>query len=365
VNTGLEEKTTIYYQDSEVTLKDVILKFLSFWKELKRQKLWMLFFVIAAVGLSLVYSMLQKTQYLSAMSFMLSENDDNTQDALGPMLTLSFGNVEGNKIAEIARSAKVIHEVLLQETVIAGKKDLLANHIITLYNLHRRWSKDKEFNDQEELNLSDFYFTHSNIDSFTLKEFRGLNEVHQLVAGNNLLNESGIMTINYDLDSDLFRLNVESINGQLSDHLLNLIFIELSKFYTEETVGRTKNALSLIAERADSISNELITTESRLAFAIDRNRGITTNASALNIEGLRRTSQRINEEYSSILRNMNNLELLLRKETPEFIIIDRTFLPIRKVPSMIRSAIIGIIIGSFLGTLFVLGKKTVHDALQS
>lgn len=354
-----------YYQDDEITLKELILKLREFSRELWNKRLSIVLISLLVAGLFWVRAYLSETTYSAGISFMVTENGSSEQGLNSPYGDLEFIQIENNKITELARSGRIIHKVLLQKAVINSRNDYLANHLINIYGLQKEWSEEPLVEEYKNLHLKDFYFTRDVVQEFSQKELRALSIIQQLVAGNNLLGEKGITTISFDDDSDLFRLNVESLEESLSMKLIESIYEELKSFYVDETIGRPKRTYSLLAIQTDSLFIQLSNKERLLAKEKDRNRAYTSTTSSIYINKLAREVSLLDQEYSESIRNQKKIELLLSQETPDFLIIDRTFFPVENAPSKVKGLIFGSLLGGLFACLYFLGRKVIRDALNS
>jgi hypothetical protein len=351
-----------YNQDDEITLKELILKIREFWQELWRRKLLIVLLSLIVAGLFFGKGMLDKTTYSAGLSFMVAENGSSEQGRALTPYGMDFGSVGNNKITELARSGRIIHAILLDKVAIGNKYDFIGNHIIDSYGLQSKWNEEPIIPEYEHLHLKDFYFTEDSVETFSQREYSALNTVHELLSGNNLLDEKGVMTISYNDDTDIFRLNVEVLNEQLSMRLIVAIFNELREFYIEETIGRPQRTFELLRSQSDSLAIVLKRAESNLAGASDY-RGFTSSLSGLRRTELQRELVLIEQEYGEVLRNKKSMEVLLSNEMPEFQIIDQTFIPVKNQSSKLKSLILGGILGFFLSGIYVLGAKIVRDAM--
>ena len=354
-----------HYNQDEISLKDIILKVQEFLVEFWRKKLWILLTCLLSCAFYLYRASKGVTTYTAGLSFMVNEENDTRVRANSPFDPLGFSRVTNTKISELSRSGKIIHEVLLNKEVIEGKNDYLANHLIDIYNLHRKWSGEPLDEKFQNLRLTDFYFSRDQLDIFSPKENRALSIIHNLVSGNNISGEKGILSVSYDSDTEIFRLNLRSLNESLSMRLIENVYEELRKFYVDETVGRPKRTYDLISTQVDSIYGILNATENQVARARDRDRGIISSIPSLNRQELERKSKIIELEYNELLKTQRDLELFLSKETPEFRIIDQTFFPIESSPSKIRALILGFFIGLALSVSYIFFQKIIRDALNS
>ncbi len=354
-----------YYQDDEITLKELILKLRKFASELWHSKLLLLGIIFLGVAGFVAKSYLTDTSYDASMSFLVAGNNASKTRVMTDFGPLEFGSVESNKITELARSGRIIHQVLLSRKIIDDEYDYLVNHLIDIYDYHDKWEEEPLVDEFKHLHLADFYFTKDSIPVFSQKEYRALNLLHVLIAGNKLVGKKGIMSINYNDDTDIFRLDIKALHKSLSLTLLKAVFDELRSFYTEETVGRTNDIYELVKNETDSLNLVLSAQERIVAGASDRDRGFTSTLPGLRKLKLQRELSEIQVNYEESLRSQKSLELLLRQDTPEFQIIDQTFLPVENSPSKIKACILGGFLGLFLGGIWIVGRKIIRDAMAS
>ena len=71
-----------YYQDDEITLKELILKIREFWLELWGKKWIILGVAIIGAAVFAVRAKMQETTYTTGLSFMVTENDQNDQNRI-------------------------------------------------------------------------------------------------------------------------------------------------------------------------------------------------------------------------------------------------------------------------------------------
>lgn len=333
-----------------------------FGRELWRNKWWVLLLSGLLAGLFIARTYKQIVTYKSSLTFLVSSNNAKPSNpALGELLGLGGVGYELDKIVELARSRRIITQVLLKKVRINDKEDYIANHIIDIYHLQNKWAA--EVGKYKDINLSGFYFTHSKETDFSSREHRALNLLHDIVAGSTFNNVKGIMVVSYDKKTDMVRLNVEPQNEELSSQLLDLIYIELNDFYVEETVGRPREALANLTLKADSLQVKLNNQERQLALEKDRSEGLISRASSLVLDQLDRRVQTTNRHYETVLNNKEKLEYILSTETPTFQVIDRTFIPIENKSSRLKALLIGGFLGGFLAIGYFIGRKIIRDAM--
>ena len=355
-----------YFEEEEVTLKDIILTVKSYLKEVYNSLLLLIIAILVAFGIAYYFTKSQKVTYTTGLSFLIKNN--KSKNAKGgvskELLRLGIGlDIENKKIKELARSGAVINKVLLTKIQIAGKEDFFGNHLIDIYDYQSIWNNELIAEDYKELQLKDFRFTHENIEKFEQREYRALSVLRDRIVGNKITGSSGILSIIYDKSTDITKFQVVSSNKNVSLELINLVFTELKAFYVEETTGRSKRNFEILAKKVDSLERMLKYTQGQLARATDQTLGLISKADLLKRGQLDREVNRINSIYQNLLGKKQDVEYNLSTDTPDFMVLDKTFIPIKKVSSRLTKLLIGVFLGFFLGLGFIILRKIVRDAL--
>jgi len=346
-----------HYYDDEITLKELILKIIEFWKELLSRFLIIIIFGIIGAILAFVLTLNNQNTYTSEVSFLLNEDGaNNSNDAIAAILGVS-SNIPLNKVTEIVKSARVIHNVILAKVIVNNKPDYVGNHIINLHNLHDGWNQVEVSEKAKEFDLTDFYFSGNQIQDFSIKELRAISIIHKMILKNNL-------AISYNDKTDIFNLSVTSLNSELTSEMLNTTYQELIKFYTYQTVGRPLENFEVLAEREDSLFQVVKRLQSQIAYAEYRTVGLQHQSSKLSTMDLKRAFTSTSELYNKVRKNKEELEYMLKNKSPEFQILDRTFIPVTNATSRLKQIAIGIFLGLFLAVIYIIGAKIVRDALN-
>lgn len=355
-----------YYDDDEVTLKDVILTVKNYLLEIFRNLPLLIITVLLCFGVAYYLTKDKKVSYTTGLSFLVKDkNGSKARGAVSPeLLRLGIGlGIENNKIKELARSGAIINKVLLSKVLIDRKEDFLGNHLIDIYGYQSIWNNEPIAEDYKELQLVDFRFTHEVIENFEQREYRALSILRDLIVGNKISGSQGILSIVYDKSSDITKFQVVSRNGNISLKLIDLIFKELKDFYIEETTGRSKQNYNLLAAKVDSLERKLKITQQELARSTDQTLGLVSKADFLRTGQLEREVERINSIYQDLLGKKQNVEYNLNEDTPDFMVIDRTFIPIKNTTPRLPKLLLAIIVGLFLGVGFIIFRKIIRDAL--
>jgi len=346
-----------HYYDDEITLKELILKIIEFWKELLSRFLIIIIFGIIGAILAFILTLNNQNTYTSEVSFLLNEEGANiSNDAIATILGVS-SNIPLNKVTEIAKSARVMHKVILAQVIVDNKPDYIGNHIINLHNLHEKWNQAEVTQNMKEFDLTDFYFSGNQIQDFSTKELRAISIIHKMILKHNL-------AISYNDKTDIFNLSITSHNSELTSEMLNTIYQELIKFYTYQTVGRPLENFGVLAEREDSLFQVVKQLQSQIAYAEDRTVGLQYQSSKLSTMDLKRAFASASELHNKVRKNKEELEYMLKNKSPEFQILDRTFIPVTNTTSRLKQIAIGIFLGLFLAVVYIIGAKIIRDALN-
>ena len=344
-----------HYQNDEITLKELLLKIQDFWREIWSNKLLVLLITNIVALAFLANTWRKDVTYTANLSFMLTEESSSIGGTAAELLGLGEVDYNLDKISALATSSKIIYEALLQKITIEGKEDFIANHLIQVYGLQENW-KNEGAGKYKEFSLKDFYFNNGIKENYSRKEQRALKVLQDLIV-------KKLLSISYDKRTQVFLLNATTLNESLSTDLVDHVYEALVAFYVDKTVGRPQKTYHMLELRTDSLAQLLDQEERKLALAKDRNQGLIGSTYQVTIGRLDRKVTQISAQYMQALKNKEAVEYILQNKTPDFQIIDRTFIPLSNAASSLKALLLGGLLGSFLGIGYVIGRKIVRDAL--
>lgn len=350
-------------REEEISLKELILKVKEYINEAFRKIFWIILFVIPVLAYFLYQHYTTPTTYSDKLTFMVNSDDGNSVSSIGSILgQFGFGgggvkrqNID--KILELSRTRKIVGKVMMDSVEIEGKKDLLANHIIEIYEMDEKWAeKDPE--------LKDFRFKNSDIEAFNLREADIFKRVYGKVVGNPKEEIAGLLSSGYSEETGIMRLNAATLKDELTLHLLNTSFEKLSEFYVDNTIEKQKSTYDLVRIKKDSIFDMLQAKEYALANFKQTNQNLIDARAKITELRLNREVFVLTQMYGEAVKNTEISEFTLKNTLPFVQVIDKPFLPIRgESSSLLLSIIKGGLIGGFLGLFFVLGRKFLRDAM--
>ncbi|MEM1327477.1 MAG: hypothetical protein AAGI23_16060 [Bacteroidota bacterium] len=358
---GQQQYTTV--QDDEITLRDLILRIQDYFHTIKK-KWWML--LLAAIIMSTVFVLrawYTDPLYTADMTFTVanSEKGGGGGGVSGILGQFGIGSVGGGsglntaRVLELAKSMEIVGRVLMKEGVIKNDTDIVANHIMDIYEFQEEWGKKNE-------QLLDFRFTHNQVDSFTRFE----NSVYKRLYRTVTAGDDAFLEVNHNELSGIFKMNVMTISEPLSFILLEEEYELLSEYFIEKTVAPQQQRYDAVRARLDSLTTELQQLDYRVARSRDQSLGIYDQASSVRERQLQREQQLASIAYTEVKRNVEAAEFALSSVKPVFQIIDEAMMPLtRKKSSLVQASIIGAILGLFIIIIFLVVQKIIQDSMKS
>ena len=344
-------------QDDEVTLKELILKVKDYYGEIKRN--WKIMAVFVTFGLLVqVYRVLTFKKYYNAtVTFMVN-------DAKGPSMGGVLGQLGGlmgdkeeklDKILELARSRKMVGKTLFQKGTINGKEDFYANHIIDIEQLQDRWAKDTI--------LNGFSFKEGKIADFKNADNSALLGIYKQIVGGE-----GVKDPLYEASSNkktgILTFSIKTRSEALALQLSEAFFRSLSEYYVESSTRKERETYAILKTKKDSIERILNNNDVVSAQRDDQSNSLVSSIDKVPAKRYSRNNVILTALYGEIVKNSEMADYALKSSTPFVTIIDEPIPPLKPTKmGWISSAIIGLIIGGFLGALFVIGRKIYREAL--
>jgi uncharacterized protein involved in exopolysaccharide biosynthesis len=356
----MEDET---YLEDEITLKEILRLIQEYWSYLWRKKLWIILGGILLGGFFVLRMYLEEKTYTADLTFIVNEDDGGSIGGVGAILGqfgLGGGGSEYNmdKMLELSQSRKIIQSVLFDSIVVDEKNDLLANHLIDVYELHEKWGKSID------PDLRTYKFTSSDFENFGVLDNKALISVYSLVVGSKN-GDNKLFSNSYNEASGIITFEAETKSEPISFFLSQLIYDRLSSFYISKETEKSRFTYDQLAGKADSVKSALYSAEIQLARAQDRSLGIQQRLNKISLIRLQREVQILSILYGEILKNKETSEFLLNSATPFFQTIDRPILPLPKLEkSYPRTLVIGGILGGVLASISLLAYKLIKDTLK-
>ena len=348
-------------EGDEITLKELLLKLTDYGREIRKNWFILLLLSLPFTGYFLYKAFITKPTYSATLTFMVNSDEGGGLGGVGAILG-QFGLGGGgsgkdnlDKILALSKARIIIQKAIFQKATIDGTSDYFSNHIIRLYEYHKKWEKDTA-------GLNGFLFKNNDFSKFSRTENNALKILFAQIVGGE--NTDGIFGSALDKKSGIMSLSLNSRSEDLTIKLLEEIYTQLSQFYVNKTTEKQRLTYNLIANKVDSIESELSGVEYRQADFDDRNRMVLFEKAKLPKIRLSRDKTVLGLMFSEAVKNQEIAEFALKSKTPFIQSLDMPIAPIKpNKESKIKAIILGIGVGIFLGILFIVGRKIMREAL--
>lgn len=338
------------------SFKEVVLKIRSFGQEIYRFKYWVILSILIFSINSLYQNKGLKTTYPAELTFMLNENNNNLENSSGFLLSLGRRATELNfaRIEKLATTKNLINKVIFRKTLLKGRKDFIANHIIDMYQFHKLSKPKTNTNESTKLSL---YFTQDDFSKFTPEEHITFKSIQDLL--------NGIVKTSLDSKTNFLELRVNSLNESLSILLMKIFYEELRKFYIQDATAIPRINLQQLQTRADAIYPKLKIKE-QLMNTYLHDKSFLNRTDYIQKTDVARDKELLSVAYVEILKNQEKIRYQLQTNTPFFQIIDQDYSPITPIiPSKmkLKSVLLEGLLGGFLVILLIIIRKSYLDAM--
>lgn len=358
---SMEEKSrSDNFVVKSVSLKEIILHLYNWAKFLVSR--WRLITIGTIVGavIGIGYSLISKPDYKADIVFVLANSNKASggYSSIAAQLGFSLGGTSGgglfqedDNIIIFMKSRTMIEQTLLSEVAFSGKKELLADRYMNVYQMKKGWSENPR--------LRDFKFDQNMKGNITQDSL--INELYKRIVEKNLSVDKP------DKKGDVIVASTSSRDELFSKLFTEKLLENVTNFYVKTQVGKAQENVTILQRQVDSIRNLLNVALSSVALTSEANPNPNPAFQRLNVPSQKKMID-VEMNKSILIELVKNLEISkisLRKETPLVQVIDRPILPLTKKRIGKLKGVVG---GGFLGGLLIvmaislkLFKRRVFD----
>jgi hypothetical protein len=342
----------------ELTLKELILAIREYIVYYLRKWYWIIFGALLLGGIFFYNAYTSPVNYEAPLTFMLNDDKGPSIGAGAILGSLGLGGEGGgglaSKLLELGKSRKVLGKVLFDSATIDGKTQLVADHIIDIYDYHEAW--------EESDSLKEFRFG----SGMPVANDVSGSKVFKILYRQLITEEEGLVSLAVYESSGVTELIAKTLDPELSVVLANNTFKALSEYFVTISVSGKQETLIQLRERADSVKIELGVAESRLARFEDRSSQVFLRQNIVKGQELNRQVFILSTMYGEIVKNKETAAFLLANEKPAFSLIDEPLEPLRPIKeSLMEALIIGSVLGGLLVSIVFFFTKLVRDTVAS
>lgn len=355
------ENTVVLANNDEITLKELIFKSKEYGREVLR-KWWVVFIFIGIFCSYFLYKYKKdRATYTADLTFVVN-SEGGVSMGLGAILGGGLGgggnNTKLEKIIEFSRSRRIIQTALFKPLIINGDSDLIANHLIRDLDLHETWKKDTT-------GLKDFLYSKSDMQRLSNPlNFSRIENKVLLTLYKAMVVKNPIFAASYDKKSEVMKLVLTTHSEPLSIELIRVLYGDLSAYYKLQTTAKEDKTYGVLKKQVDSVKAVLDAKELAAARAEDASRGSFLLEDRASIERMKKDGFISNAIYAKAMENLTMAGLARENAQPFIKDLDMPIGPIKpEKVSLLKSLIMGIGLGFFLGVLSVIIRKVFVDAL--
>jgi len=347
-------------QDDDLTLRDLIHAYHTYRREAMRY--WWLYAILFVLlsGFLVYRALTTPVTYEAKLTFMVNEDDSPGIGGLSVLNQLGLGRGRAgkfnlDKIVELARSRRIVQQVILAPYPDSTSKDFIGNALIAEYDLATQWAESNP-------EMAGFRFTRDSVPAFDLRERTALLSLHRLLVGDE--NNEGLSTASYDDLSGILSLTCETTNEDLSISIARMQFERLSEFYIDQAIERQLQTYEVIRTKVDSISAALSKTDVELAVYTDASNNLFSRVDQVKGQRLNRELLKLGAMQGEAVKNLEYAQFMLKNARP---VIQELDIPISPLlpsqPSLPKAIVIGAAMAFVLGSIYVVLRKAIRDAL--
>lgn len=344
--------------NNDIQLKDVLIKFSEYKKELWKKRLKIGLTSLLFLILGVLIGIYSEPRYEAELTFVVEKNQGSVSLSGISGIASQFGFDLGGQasegafsqqnIIELLKSQGVIYSTLSAKKIIDGSSDFLIQHYLRINNI------DLVF-DEKNQNTLEFSENAPSIQNDSIKSI-----VWQEIVEDKL-------TIDLkDEDANIIALSYVSSNERFAKIFSETLIDQMRKMYVEYQTTQSRRTLNFLESRADSVFLELEKAEEEYARVKDVNQRIVKASGRLKELRLYREVEVLNTMYLEIVKNLELAKMTLLNQTPIILTLDKPILPLEetRIPTLLWVIIMGLI-GATLSILFFLFSKLFQDALDS
>ncbi len=352
----LEQKAV--KNESEITLRELILKVGEWWFFLLAK--WRLILITGLLGgaVGFVYGLIEKPKYVGELTFVMEDSKAgggllSAYSGLASQFGIDLGGSGSgvgvfsgeDNIMAFLKSRLMVERTLLTPIQVDGKSQTLVELYIRMYNMHKKLDRDPAL-------ITLHYPVGQPREKFSLKQDSVLNLVQAAIVKSNLEIKKA------EGKADFISVKTTTNNELFSKVFTERLVKEATEFYIATKVKRSKSNVDKLQKIADSL--ELLLNQKTYAVAASQDLNINParKVAAVASEVQARDKMVLQTMYGEVVKNLELSKMAMVQETPVFQIIDTPILPLEKKKTRKLMAVIGgCVLFTFLYILFLICRK--------
>jgi hypothetical protein len=345
--------------EDQFSFTDIVVKLVSFKNLIVKNWKTLIIAIVLGTVAGYVFEILTKKPpiYVAKIVFNMENGGSSSNSGLSDIASMfgisassasSAGLFTGENFLELLKTKNLYNRALLTKVNVNGREEIFANYYL-------KKSGILEYELEDNKGIQSFKFDHADYKESTLPEKFNIRLIQSFLMPVTLV-------ANESKKASFMTLSVTTRNDTLSYIWANLYLKTVTDFYIETKTKKTKELLTLIEHRVDSLKSELYRTQNAAARFADQNQQVIVQQGLVQQQRLTTNTGQLQGMYLEAVKSLDNLRFSMVKESPLFTRIDDAELPIAQEPDPTKKGvIIGSIIGFILALIMVAVRQTLGD----
>lgn len=349
-----ESQQQVANDTDEISLKELILKILEWWRYLLSK--WLIILIVGLLGgtLGFYYAYTKKPIYTASTTFVLEDEKSggglSNFAGLASMAGVDLGNsgggiFQGDNILGLYKSRSMIERTLLTVVEINGKKQSLVERYIDFNKLRKEWS--------EKPALSMLHFNPDSLKNKekSLKTNRLRDSILGVIATD--INKNYLSVAKPDKKLSTIKVDVKAKDEFFAKTFNDELVKNVNEFYIQTKTKKSLQNVIILQHKTDSVRavmNGAIYTAAAVSDAtpnLNPTRQVQRVVPAQRAQFSAEANKAI---FSEMSKNLEVSKMSLLKETPLIQVIDQPIYPLEKIKV---GKIKGIILGGILSGILI------------
>ena len=342
-----EEKSIIENRDDASATLNHLVKFI-----LQKWWLFLIVGVVAGIG-GIIYSIYQKPEYKSHLTFALDEGESG--GSMGSILNLasqfglSIGSGKdifaGDNILQIMRSRRMVERVLLSVDTFNHKPYTMIEYYLEISG-KRNNEKIANIHFPPGQLKSDFSYQQDSLLYKTFQEF----------------SDKFIVAQRPDRKLSIYEVSVSSPDEKFTKDFTDRIVQETNNFYVEIRTKKAKETLDILEHRVASMKGNLNSSITSKAAVQDVNINPAFSEAQVPVQKQQANIQVYGTAYAEMFKNLELARFQYLNEIPLMQIIDAANYPMQKIKSgKLKTGLLFAVFADLLVLFFLAFQKLYRN----
>ncbi|ACU58577.1 hypothetical protein [Chitinophaga pinensis] len=355
------DNTSHNKQQGEISIREIVLKLLDWWRFLLSKWLIILLAGILGGGAGVLMSLVKKKKYIGQLTFILEDANSNPLSAymgIASQFGVDLGGGGGSSgifsddnIMEFLQSRLMVEKALLSTVKVDNREITLAELYVEVNEMRKGWQKIPE--------LANLHFLPTTPrDQYSLKQDSVLGTIYERIVKAELEVEKPNPKVSF------ISVKATTLNETFSKKFTETLVREAIDFYVDTKTRRNKISVDRLQGQADSLEI-LLNRKTYSAAAVQPfNTNPARQVATVGGELALRDKLILQTMYGEVIKNLELSKIAMAQDMPVIQIVDKPILPLKTERlGKVKAAIIGAFLFGFLTVILLIGRRIFRQIL--